>query len=50
MRKRSHGYGVLLATGVLLTANSTSSAQGGNKGLFTNEQRTPACQNYINSL
>jgi hypothetical protein len=25
-------------------------AQGGNKGLFTNEQRTLACQNYVNSL
>ena len=50
MRKCSYGYVVLLAMGVLLTANSTSLAQGGNKGLFTNEQRTLACQNYVNSL
>ena len=50
MRKWSYGHVVLLAMGVLLTTNSTSSAQGGNQGLFTNEQRTLACQNYVNTL
>ena len=50
MRNWSYGCVVLLAMVVLLTANSTSSAQNPNQGLFTNEQRTLACQNYVNTL
>ena len=50
MRCRSYGLVAALAALMLLVASGTSHAQGGNQGLFTNEQRTLACQQYINSL
>ena len=50
MRSQSHGRVAVFAAGMLLIASGTSHAQGGNQGLFTNEQRTLACQQYINAL
>ena len=50
MRSQSYGRVAVLATGIVLAAGGTSHAQGGNQGLFTNEQRTLACQQYINAL
>jgi hypothetical protein len=50
MRSQSYGGIAVLAAAMVLTATGTSHAQGGNKGLFTNEQRTLACQQYINAL
>ncbi len=50
MRSQSYGRVVVFATGMLLIANGTGHAKGGNQGLFTNEQRTAACQHYINTL
>ena len=50
MRNQSSGLVALFAMGMLLIASGTGHAQGGNQGLFTNEQRTLACQQYINSL
>ena len=44
------GRVVVFATGMLLIASGTGHAKGGNQGLFTNEQRTAACQQYINAL
>ena len=50
MRSQSYGRVVVFATGMLLIASGTGHAKGGNQGLFTNEQRTAACQQYINAL
>ena len=50
MRKWSYGYVVLLRWASCSRRTAQSSAQGGNQGLFTNEQRTLACQSYVNSL
>ena len=50
MRNHSYGRVAVFATGMLLIASGTGHAQGGNKGLFTNEQRTLACQQYVNAL
>ena len=44
------GRVVVFATGMLLIASGTGHAKGGNQGLLTNEQRTAACQQYINAL
>ena len=43
------GRVVVFATGMLLIASGTGHAKGGNQGLFTNEQRTAACQ-QLNAL
>jgi hypothetical protein len=49
MRKSSCGLVILVAMSTLLATTNTGSTQA-NKGLFTNEQRTLACQQYVNSL
>ena len=50
MRSQTYGRVAVLTTAMLLIASGVGHAQGGNKGLFTNEQRTLACQQYVNAL